>query len=154
MWTRWNDFGFPDLERTLEEFDALRREMNRLFSDGYPLGRALRSSGMTSWPRVGLYDRGSELCVRAELPGVKESDLEVTIDQGVLTLKGQRNIEVPEGYSVHRQERNSMTFARALSLPRRVEADKAKANLKHGVLTLQLPKSAEAQPRQIAIRTS
>ena len=153
MWTRWNDFGFGDFERTLEEFDALRREMNRLFSDEFPLGRALRSAA-ESWPRVALHDRGTELSVRAELPGVREKDLEVHVDRGVLTLKGKRTVEVPEGYSVHRQERGDVTFARALTLPCQVDAEKAVAKLKHGVLTLELPKAAEHQPRQIAVSTN
>jgi HSP20 family protein len=150
MLTRFNDWGFGDVERTMAEFDALRREMNRLFEGG--AGRTVRS-GAPGFPRMGLFDRGSELVVRAELPGVVDKDLDITVDQGLLTLRGRRTVTAPEGYAVHRQERGNLEFARSFTLPCRVNAEKTTATLKHGMLTLVLPKAPEDQPRQIAIRT-
>jgi HSP20 family protein len=120
MLTRWNDWAFGDLDRTLTEFDVLRREMNRLFDTRSPAGLRTHTS---SYPRVSLFDRGSELVVRAELPGVSEQDVDVTVDRGLLTLKGARDVEVPDGYSVHRQERGSMQFARSFTLPCQVDAE-------------------------------
>lgn len=149
MLTRWNDWGFRDMERTLAEFDALRREMNRVFDqDGNGRQRRI-ASGV---PRMSLHDQGSELVLRAELPGVAQKDVDVSIDQHLLTLRGERTVHPPEGYSVHRQERGSMRFARSFTLPCRVDAEKANATLERGVLTLVLPKAPEDQPRQIAVK--
>ena len=152
MLTRWYDYGFGDVERRLAEFDVLRRELNRLFEGGRAPRRTMRA-GAGSWPRIGLFDRGEALLLRAEVPGVANDDLEINLDQGVLSLKGERKAEVPEGYSVHRQERGSLSFSRSFSLPCQVDAEKAKATLTDGVLTLSLPKMPEAKPRQIAVNT-
>jgi HSP20 family protein len=102
---------------------------------------------------VGLFDTGSELMVRAELPGVKDEDLDITLDQGLLTLRGERKVDVPEGYAVHRQERGNLKFARSFTLPCKVDAERTTANLGNGVLTMVMPKAPEDQPRQIAIST-
>jgi HSP20 family protein len=151
MLTRWNDWGARDLDRTLSEFDALRREMNRIFEGD---ARSVRAGGVASWPRMTLTDRGGELVLRAELPGMRESDLEITLDQGVLTLKGERKVEAPEGYSAHRQERAAFSFARSITLNARIDPEKAQATIDHGVLTMVLPKQPEDQPRQIKVRAS
>lgn len=148
MLIRWNDWGLGNVDRSLAEFDALRREMNRVFDGASPRARTAIGG-----PRVGLFDRGSELVVRAELPGVAHSDLDITLDPSLLTLRGERTLDVPEGYAVHRRERAAMKFARSFTLPCRVDAEKAAAKLQHGVLTLVLPKVPEAQPRQIAVST-
>jgi HSP20 family protein len=152
MLTRWNDWGFGDFDRTLAEFDALRREMNRLFET--EPSRWMRGATATAAPRVALYDRGSELLLRAELPGVAEKDLDITVDQGVLTIKGERKVDAPEGYAAFRQERPAFTFARSFNLPARVDPEKAQATLKDGMLTMVLPKAPEDQPRQIKVSAS
>jgi len=100
---------------------------------------------------VGLYDQGSQLVVRAELPGVSEGDVQLTVDHGVLSLKGTRKTALPEGYSVHRQERADYQFARSFSLPCKVDVEKTTASMKNGLLTVTLPKAAEEQPRQITV---
>ncbi len=149
MISRWNDWGFTDLERRVAEFDALRREMNRWF-DTEPRRRGFTAAS-GGWPQIGLYDRGNDLLVRAELPGVANKDLEINLDQGVLSLKGVRKIDVPEGYSVHRQERRNVSFSRSFTLPCKVDPERTGAQLKHGVLTLTLPKAAEDKPRKISV---
>jgi HSP20 family protein len=138
-------------ERTLADFDSVRREMNRLFDGNYRQSRAARSVG---WPRIALFDQGANLVVRAELPGLNEKDVNLSIDQGVLTLRGERSAPPPEGYSVHRQERAHYRFARSFTLPCKVDVEKTKAALENGVLTVTLPKAPEEQPRQIAVRAS
>lgn len=155
MLTRWNNWGFGDVDRTLADFDVLRREMNRLFEAGAfdeRQGRVSRA-GAARFPRVSLFDRGAELIVRAEVPGMADADLDVTVEQGLVTLRGERKVEAPEGFAAHRQERGNMKFARSFTLPCRVDTEKATASLDDGVLTLALPKAAEAQPRQITIKT-
>ena len=151
MLIRWNDWGLGDLDRTLAEFDALRREMNRVFEGDPRLRTQTRTPNAAGWPRVGLYDQGSQLLVRAELPGVSEDDIQLTVDHGVLSLKGLRKTALPEGYSVHRQERSDYQFARSFTLPCKVDVEKTTAHMKHGLLTVTLPKAAEEQPRQIAV---
>jgi len=96
-------------------------------------------------------DDGSTFTLRADLPGLREKDFEISVAGDTLTLRGERKLEVPEGYSVHRRERREFSFAKSYQLPARVDAEKATASLKHGVLTLTLPKVAEAQPRQISV---
>jgi HSP20 family protein len=148
MLMRWNDWGLGDFERTLDEFDALRREMNRVFDQGLAYRRPERAAG---WPRVALFDRGNELVLRAEVPGMKKEDLFVTVEQGVVTLKGERKLDAPEGYAVHRQERSAFRFGRSFTLPCRVDGEKASAKLEDGVLVLTLPKTPDEQPRQITV---
>lgn len=155
MLTRWTDLGtFGRLARDHgDSLDALRREMNRLFFDferewpafdAAPTGRA--------FPRASLEDSGAAFVLRVELPGVAEKDLEVNADANTVSVKGERADVVPDGYSVHRKERGAFRFARSFALPAKVEAEKVEAVLKHGVLTVTLPKAKEAQPQKVQVR--
>jgi HSP20 family protein len=151
MLTKWSDFGFSDMDRTFSALSELRREMDRVFSDfdqGFGLGRSL---GLNAGPRTNLFDTGSALVLKAEVPGVDEKDLNISVDQGTLTIRGERKDEVPEGYAVHRKEHGAFKFSRAFTLPCKVETEKVKASLKNGILELTLPKAPEAQPRQIEV---
>lgn len=103
---------------------------------------------------MSLYDAGTELRLLAEVPGVSEKDLNVSVEKSSLSIRGERKVEVPEGYSVHRQERGTLSFARSFALPCRIDAEKTTANLRNGVLEMKLPKVAEEQPRQIQVRAS
>ena len=82
-----------------------------------------------------------------------EKELQISLNQDVLTLSGERKPDAVEGYTVHRKERPSVRFSRSFSLPCKVDPEKTSAVLKNGVLTLALNKAAEAQPRQIAVTT-
>ncbi|MGB8332297.1 MAG: Hsp20/alpha crystallin family protein [Polyangiales bacterium] len=161
MLTRWNDWGFGGLERDLSALTDLRQQMDRLFIDferGLGRGQGVRSAQSevagSAWPRVSLYDAGTELRLLAEVPGVSQKDLEISVEQSSLSIRGERKAEVPEGYSVHRRERGTLTFARSFVLPCRVDTEKVTADLKNGVLEMKLPKVAEEQPRQIQVRGS
>ena len=161
MLTRWNDFGRlgrlmnreqPEPE-PVEAFDLLRREMNRLFFD-FEHGGIGDVDSERGFPRVGLEDNGSTLVVRADVPGLGEKDVELTLDSSTLTIKGQRGEETPEGYSAHRKERKAYRFSRSFQLPTKVDSEKTEAVIKNGVLTVTLHKAQEAQPRQISVRAS
>ena len=161
MLTRWNELGFGGLDRELSALDNLRNQMDRLFLDferGWGVGREPQAqldwAAGTAWPRIALYDSGSELRLRAEVPGLSDEDLDVSVEQSSLTIRGERRIEVPEGYSVHRQERGNRSFARSFTLPCRVDAEKATASLRNGILEMTLPKVAEEQPRQIQVKVA
>ena len=161
MLTRWNDIGFGGLERELSALNDLRNQVDRLFLDferGWGAGRdPRRAQGWTaasSWPRIGLQDAGTELRLLAEVPGVSEKDLDISVEQSSLTIRGERKAEAPEGYSVHRQERGNYSFARSFTLPCRIDPEKTTANVKNGILELTLPKVAEEQPKQIQVQVA
>lgn len=158
MLTRWNDFG--NLARfgarddsPFDGLDALRREMNRLFYD-FEFGAPDTAWSAGAWPRVTLEDTGPALVLRAEVPGVTEKDLELSVEAGTVTIKGKRSENAPEGYSVHRRERAAFEFARSFSLPTKIDPDNVQATLKHGVLNVTLSKAKEVQPRQISVKAS
>jgi HSP20 family protein len=152
--TRWNDdFGWGDFDRTFSLLDEMRRRMDRAF-DEVAGGRAPAIGVHASWPRANLYDTGSELMLRAEVPGVSEKDLDLQLNQDVLTLSGERKAEVPEGYSAHRRERGGLKFSRSFTLPFKVDPEKCSANLERGVLTVKIAKAPESQPRQITVKAN
>lgn len=153
MLTRWSDF-----DRAALLMDELRRRMDRVFDDldGWHAPRALdadRFLGVgAAWPRMNLLDAGSTLVLQADVPGMTEKDLRLSINQDVVTLEGERKADAPEGYSVHRKERAQARFSRSFTLPCKVDAERTTAAIKDGVLTVRLAKAPEAQPRQIAVR--
>jgi len=154
MLTRWNDFG-----NTLAVMDEFRRRMNRVFGDVderyfSPADFFLADDGTGTWPRVRVQDSGELITLRAEVPGLGEGDVKVTVNQDVLTLSGEKKSDAPEGYAVHRQERVPVKFSRSFSLGCKVDFEKANAVVKYGVLTITLPKAPESQPRQIAVKAS
>jgi HSP20 family protein len=143
----WPSFGFADFGRTYAPQRQLRRELDRLF------GELERGPQPASSP-VSFEDAGESFVFRADVPGLSEAELHINVSGNTLTLRGERKIDVPEGYSAHRRERSAYRFDKSYELPARVDAEKATATLKHGVLTLTLPKAAEAQPRQIAVKAA
>lgn len=139
-------FDFPHRYRELDDF---RAQMARLFSETEPgIDRRHRKS---SWPRVTANDVGESYVVEAEVPGLGTEDLDVSLTADTLTLSGERKIEAPEGASIHRQERPSLTFSRSFTFEIPVQVDHVSANVKNGLLTVVLPKVAEKRPRTIAI---
>jgi len=144
----WPSFGFADFGRVHQPQHQLRRELERLF------GEVERSAAQPAGSPVSFEDQGERFVFRAEVPGLAEADLQINVAGNTLTLRGERKIEAPEGYSAHRRERSAYRFDRSYELPSRVDTEQATATLKHGVLTLTLPKVAEAQPRQIAVKAA
>lgn len=124
-------------------FLALHREMDRLFDDFLSdFGTPLR--GITAWPRIELSESDNTLKVTADLPGLEERDVEVTLHEGELTLKGQMKRE--ENGRLY-SERWEGAFERTIPVGDDVDPDKVKASFKNGVLTVTLPKKPEAQRR-------
>lgn len=136
------------------EFDRLRREMDQLwdsFLGGRP-GRRTRVEG--EWlPSLDVAETKSDLLVRAELPGMDPKDIEISLNEGILTIKGekkQEKEEKEEGY--HLIERSYGSFTRSIRLPKDVQSDKISASFKNGVLKVVLPKSEEAKKKEIKIK--
>lgn len=146
--------NWVDVNRTFAELDQFRRQMDSVFE------RALRDELYGSSSERGDRAAGATLettdeafILRAELPGVSPEDIELQVTADGLTLRAERRLEQPEGYSVHRQERGSWQVARSWSFPVKVDPDNAHAEVEHGLLTVHLPKAAEMQPRRITVRS-
>jgi HSP20 family protein len=101
-----------------------------------------------------VYDAGGNLVLEADVPGMTQKDLRLTVNESTLTLEGERKSDAPEGYSVHRQERGALRFSRSFTLPVKTDSERCEATVKDGVLIVKLPKAKEAQPRQIEVRAS
>jgi HSP20 family protein len=104
------------------------------------------------FPLINLTEDPSHYYIRAELPGIKADALDVQVVGKKVALSGERNAESPEdGVRYHRRERDAGKFSRVVTLPKDIQADKVEAKLAHGLLTLTIPKSEAAKPRQISI---
>jgi len=148
MWARVND-----IDRMFGAMDLLRSRMNRLFTDfGRSYGEGYGWQIADGLPRTNLYDKGDEIKIMAEVPGLSKDELDIKIQGNYLELSGSRKSEVPEGYKFHRVERGALSFTRSFTLPSEVDADKTEASLKDGILTLSLPKAEAAKPKQIAVK--
>jgi HSP20 family protein len=135
------------------EFAQLQDRITRAFSDAY--GRSdegLLTSG--NWvPPVDIYQNGEhELVLKAELPDMTREDIDITVDNGTLTIRGEKKFagEVKDE-SFHRIERRYGSFSRSFALPQTVDTAKVGAEYKNGVLTVRLPLREEAKPRQIKV---
>jgi len=144
MMTRWHP---------LRELARVQEEMSRAFGDERTLLRAGESVGWT--PSCDIYEDGDEIVVRAELAGVEPKDVEIRYENGVLTLTGERKLEMAETReNYHRVELSYGTFTRSFVLPVSVDAEKIRAESKNGVLVVHLPKKPEAKPKSIQVKVS
>jgi HSP20 family protein len=143
MLTTWQPF---------RELARVQEEIHRAFGDER-VSRAGESVGWT--PSCDIYEDGEEIVVRAELAGVEPKDVEIRFENGVLTLKGERRLEMEEKReNYHRVELSYGTFTRGFSLPASIDAEKIRADSKHGVLVVHLPKKPEAKPKCIQVKVS
>ena len=133
----------------------LRREMDRLLS-GF-----LTGAGDVSWPFAGrgrpavnVWETKDALHAEVELPGVKSDQVEISVVGEELSIKVERPDIEQEGVTYHRRERGVGSFSRVLRLPVEVDADRVEAELRHGVLTVALPKAESARPRKIQVSSS
>jgi len=131
------------------EMERLRRDMNRLFSD-WPRSRQWTTAA--SYPAMNVWTDEDSTVITAELPGVNLDDLDISVEDDVLTLRGQRQPAEMEGATYHRRERRHGTFVRTFRLPFRVDADRVDATFKNGVLNVSLPRAEEDKPRKISVR--
>ena len=143
-----------------DPFMTLHREMNRLFDDVFrgfdmaPFGSLGGMGRMASWPTVEVAETDHEVRVSAELPGMDQNDVEVLMNDGVLTIRGEKKSEVEDKERAF-SERSYGRFERRLPLAWEVEEDKVNASFRNGVLTVTLPKSpkSSAQVKRIAINS-
>ncbi len=149
---RWSDQGdlFRPFEEMEREMERLRREMDRLFT-GF---RGIRPLRVGVFPLLNVSEDKDNLYVRAELPGIQPSDLEISVEGDTLTLRGERKSpEAEANVSYHRREREFGRFRRSLTLPTRIDVDKVEAVFQNGILKITLPKAEEVRPKQITVKT-
>ncbi len=146
---RWDPF---------RELTEMQDRMGRLFGELYRRGGGeddVMRRG--SWvPPVDIYDTGNhELVIKAELPDMKREDIQLTVENNMLTISGEKKVdnEMKEE-NCHRIERTYGTFTRSFSLPNTVNTEKVSADYKNGVLTVRLPMKEEAKPKQISVTAS
>lgn len=135
------------------DFARLQDEVNRLFDGSLGITRGSESYGWT--PAVDVFEDTEGVTFKFDLPEVDSKDVDVRLEDGVLTVRGQRKLEREdkrEGY--HRIERSYGVFARSFTLPATLEADKATAEQKNGVLRIFVPKRAEAKPKSISVKVN
>ena len=133
------------------ELRNLQDEMTRLFIGTAPRGREEMAGG--SWiPSVDIYEDQDKLILEADLPGLKREDFEISVENNVITLKGERKFEKKvEGDNYHRVERSYGGFTRSFTLPQSVTAEGATADFENGILRVSLPKREETKARKIEI---
>jgi HSP20 family protein len=128
--------------------------MDRLYEEGYPgpLTRALWD--VPSAPGMDLYQTDEAVVIKMGLPGVEPGDIQVSVTDGVLTVRGAVKEEKEEKEKTyHLRERRFGSFSRSVKLPSNVNVDKSDAQFENGVLTLALPKAEEAKPKTITVKT-
>src|SRR5690348_10017527 len=139
---------------------TLDSQLNRLLSDFF--GRTSQDQNLTTWaPAVDIFEGEHELVVKADLPAIKPEELDIRVENNILTIRGERKFEKvarPAGASDKVDERNYLrversygSFARSFSLANTVNTEAIKADYKDGVLTLSIPKREEAKPKQIKV---
>lgn len=138
------------------ELRGLQDEMNRLFSSSFSRGGSDEQMFGGAWnPNVDIFENKDNIVLEAELPGMKPEDVDISIENNLLTISGERKFEKKnEGDNFHRVERGYGSFTRSFTLPPTVTSENASAEFENGVLRLTLAKREEAKARRIEIKGS
>ena len=148
---RWNPAR--ELATWPSDLFGIQREMNKMF-DGVFRGAGDEDYSFSSWtPAVDIVEHDDEYLVKVELPGVNKEEVKLTLENNILTIRGEKKQEKEtkkENY--HRVERSYGSFQRSFTLPAAVKSDKIDASYKDGILTVSLPKAEEAKPKQIEVK--
>jgi HSP20 family protein len=139
-------FSFSD---PVQGLLSLQHELDRFFHK--PQGYDLGPSGVGVFPPINVFGDGDGIVVRAEVPGVEPSAIDVQIENRTLTISGERREPARNKGSYHRRERRYGKFSRSLQLPDRLDSEQATAECRHGLLTVRIPQRAEAKPRQVKV---
>ncbi len=146
-----NSVMFPSLNR----WASLRDDLDTLLELPFFSGGARQAQLFTGWtPALDLYQNNDNIVAVVELPGMRKEDIEISLQDGTLTISGERKDERNQENSATRTERSTGKFRRSITLPTRVDVNKVSAIYKDGILTVTLPKAEEAKPKQIQINLS
>jgi HSP20 family protein len=140
---RWNPY---------QNVNTLQDQFNRLFESSLS-NRGTEATTLTTWaPAVDIYETENELVLKADLPDINEKDLDVRVENNMLSIRGERKFETSVKEDNYlRIERSYGSFSRSFSLPNTVSTDAVRAEYRNGVLTVSLPKRAEAKPKQVKV---
>src|SRR6202140_336673 len=134
------------------DFKNLQHQLNRFLE---PFGRVAQDEDLVSgtWVRsVDVAETQEKILVRVEVPGMKQEDIQIEFENGLLTLKGERKlVKEDNGLTYHRVERAYGNFNRTFTLPRTGDPEKISASYRDGILEIEVPKKEEAKPKQIRI---
>lgn len=147
--------GWPmgDWRSPFEELEQIRREIDRAYGD--LSGRVFRAQIAGVFPLTNVFEDKDNYYIRAELPGIKADELDISVTADSLSISGERKIAMEkENARYHRREREAGKFSRMISLPSQVDPEKADARSANGVLTVVLPKAQAAKPKQIAVKAT
>lgn len=146
----------------LKELETMKREMDRIWEDIFPARRTAepwkkqgaQQEGIAT-PAIDVIDTPEEVVIRAEMPGVTREDIEISLQENTLTIKGEIKTDpnIKEGNYAY-SERNYRYFARSLNIPFKISQDRITATLKDGLLNVRLPKILAEQPKKITVEVS
>lgn len=141
---RWDPF---------RELAEMQKQMGRLFGEFYRRGDEDLLSRGTWWPPVDVYENDrDEVVIKAELPDMSREDIKLVVDNGTLTISGEKKVDADmRDERCMRVERSYGAFTRSFSLPQTVDTTRVSADYRNGVLTVRLPKREEAKPKQITV---
>lgn len=146
--------------RPFQDFEALRRDLERSFERGSLLPSRFRHAFLPGrsprhYPMVNLYDDGENFYVEGLAPGINPDEFNVSVMKNTLSITGNKpGLSDVSPDRVHRSERAAGQFARSVELPAEIDADKVEAEYRHGLLLLTLPRSESARPRRVQIKVS
>jgi HSP20 family protein len=141
--TRWDPF---------QELASLQNRVNSLFQDYGRTGQDELTTTGSFVPAVDVYEDEHKVTLKLEIPGIKQEDVDVRLENNTLTVRGERNFEKEEKEeNFHRIERRYGSFARSFTLPNTIDTEKVQASYENGVLKIELAKRAEAKPKQIKV---
>jgi HSP20 family protein len=145
---------FVPLRTPFEDVATLQKRLNSIFNDfAKPFGAEDSTANASFVPAVDVYEDAEKLVLKLEVPGVKPENLDIRVENQTLTIKGERKFEETEkAENFHRIERRFGSFVRSFTLPQTVDTENVTAGSDAGVLTIELAKKAEAQPKQIKVQ--
>ena len=141
--TRWDPF---------RELSTLQNRVNSLFQDYGRPGQDELTTTSSFVPAVDVYEDEHKVTLKLEIPGIKQEDVDIRLENNTLTVRGERNFEKEEKEeNFHRIERRYGSFSRSFTLPNTIDTDSVNANYENGVLKVELAKREEAKPKQIKV---
>jgi HSP20 family protein len=148
--TIWRPFGEM---APFRDFERMKRDMDRLWESFFEKGTLRGEDGREWLPSLDVAETKNEIVVKAEVPGLEPKDIDISLSDGLLTIKGEKKQEREEKEeNYHLVERSYGSFARSIRLPNEVRSDKINASYKNGVLKVVLPKSEEAKKKEVKIK--
>ncbi len=144
-----------DLQNTFALLDHLTRRMAPDYAwEDLEASSSLPNLNLSAsaWPRINLFENGSDVVLKADVPGLSDHDVQVTLHNDAITISGERVVAAPAGYAARMRERDSLKFQRTVAMPCKVNPEQISASVQNGVLTITAKKAPEAQPRRITVR--